>query len=63
VLPVASNVCDDLHVCNGGSAHKDHLKDEAVAGTQIFYSPLTLFHGNSLWSLCFLDQVSPTCSM
>ena len=66
VLPVASNVCDDLHVCYGCSAHKDHLKDEAVAGTQIFYSPLILFHGNSLWSWCFLDQVSPTkqaCSM
>lgn len=36
VLPVAANLCHDLHVCNGGPAHKDHLKDEAGAGTQIF---------------------------
>jgi hypothetical protein len=28
VLPMAANLCDDLHVCNGGSAHKDHLKED-----------------------------------
>jgi hypothetical protein len=58
---VAANVCDDLHVCNGGSADKDHLNDEAVAGTQIVVTLVFVsWEFFVVRSWYFSEQVSPT---